>query len=142
MAQAEHVEVLSVGRDALFAAITRYEDYPEFVDGVTKVEVERKAAGATRAKYHFSMFKDFTYTLDHSEDPASGRVQWTLVESDLFNKNVGSWQLEALGEKQTRVRYSLDVEFKVPVPGFILKKLVKGNLPSMIKGFEKRARVV
>ena len=71
------------------------------------------------------MSKDFTYTLDHSEDLKSGKVQWNLIESTLFKKNIGHWHLRESGNGKTDVHYKVEVEFKIPVPGFILNRLVE-----------------
>ena len=140
MAQAEFHETLDVDKDKLFAAITRYEDYPQFVDGVRSARVERKGTGQARVAYLVSMMKEVNYVLDHREDPTNGTVKWTLVESDSFKKNNGSWELKVAGPGKTEVRYSLELEFNFPVPGLILNKLVKGSLPSMVKSFVKRAK--
>lgn len=86
------------------------------------------------------MSQDVVYTLDHVEKPDTGRVEWTLVDSNYFKKNTGWWQLDAAGPDQTKVDYSIELEFKIPVPGFILNKLIKGSLPGMIRSFETRAR--
>jgi ribosome-associated toxin RatA of RatAB toxin-antitoxin module len=139
MAQAEHHGVLPVSKDKLWDTITRYEDYPKFVDGCTSVKVERKSAGHARVTFHVSMMKDVVYTLDHKEDKDKGTVEWSLVESDAFKKNSGSWTLRDAGAGQTDVLYKLELDFKIPVPGFILNGLVKKSLPTMIKSFEKRA---
>jgi ribosome-associated toxin RatA of RatAB toxin-antitoxin module len=139
MAKADIQEVFEIDRDTLFDVITRYEDYPQFVEGCTGVKVERKASGACRATYAISMMKDFSYTLDHRENRESGKIEWTLVSSDFFRANTGAWTLRAVGPGRTEVRYSIDLDFKVPVPGFILKKLVQGNLPGMMKSFRERA---
>ncbi len=85
------------------------------------------------------MMKDVSYTLDHKEDAASCTIEWTLVESDFFKMNNGRWTLKAVAPGKTEAHYALEVEFKIPVPGLILNRLVKGSLPSMIKNFEKRA---
>ena len=140
MAQAENHEVLPVAKDKLWDAIVRYEDYPKFVDGCTGVKVERKADGHARATYKVSMMKDVTYTLDHKESKDQGVVEWNLVDSDFFKKNTGRWELKDVGGGKTDVKYMLDVEFKMPVPGFILNGLVKKSLPGMIKSFEKQAK--
>lgn len=139
MAQADYQETLSVDRRKLFEAITRYEDYPQFVDGVKKVEVERKGPGKARVRYFVSMMKDIDYTLDHEEDPEKGVVTWKLVTSDFMAKNEGRWTLTEPSPGKTAVGYAIDIDFNFPVPGFILSKLVKGSLPSMVKGFAKRA---
>jgi ribosome-associated toxin RatA of RatAB toxin-antitoxin module len=140
MAQAEIKEVLKVDKDKLFDVITRYEDYPKFVDGCNSVQVERKGPGHARVTYQISMMKDFSYILDLREDREKGRVEWTLVESDMFKVNNGLWELKEAGSGKTEAFYKLEVEFKIPVPGLILNRLVKGNLPSMLKSFETQAK--
>ncbi len=139
MAQAEFKEVIQVDRDRLFQAITSYEEYPKFVEGCKSVQVQKRTEGQARVSYQVSMMKDVSYTLDHQEDSQNGKVQWTLVESDAFKKNSGLWELKSLGNGKTEVLYRLDVEFKIPVPGFILNRLVKGSLPEMVKSFVKKA---
>lgn len=139
MASAQIEDTIPVGKERFFEVVTRYEDYPQFVDSVTRVSVERKGPGQARVTYHVSLMKDVTYVLDLKEDIEKGRVSWTLVESDVFKKNEGGWDITPNGEGAVKVRYFLDVEFKIPVPGFILKKLVSGNLPSMLKSFKERA---
>jgi ribosome-associated toxin RatA of RatAB toxin-antitoxin module len=141
MAQAEFHEVLNVDKDKLYAVVTRYEDYPKFVEGCTQVEVQRKGPGHARVTYHVSMMKDIVYTLDLREDPTTGVVEWSLAESDTFKKNSGRWELKAAGPGKTDVKYAVEVDFKIMVPGFILNRLVKGSLPSMVAGFEKRAKM-
>ena len=138
MAKADIEEVLDVPKDKLFDVITRYEEYPEFVTGVRKIEVERKGPGKARCKYHVSMIKDIEYTLDITDDRDAGTIQWSLVESDAMKVNNGFWKLTAEGDDQTHVRYELEVEFSFPVPGFVLKKLVKGSLGPMVRSFEER----
>lgn len=140
MATAEIHEVLPVSKDKLWDTIVRYEDYPKFVDGCTAVKVERKSAGHARVTFNISMMKDVTYTLDHKEDKEKGTVEWTLVESDSFKKNSGRWELRDAGAGKTDTQYKLEVEFKIPVPGFILNGLVKKSLPVMIRSFEKQAK--
>ena len=140
MATAEFKEVLPVDRDRLYAAIIRYEDYPKFVEGCTKVVVDRKPGGKVRCTYHISMMKDVVYTLDHVENQEKGEVHWKLVDSDTFKMNQGRWKIKSAGEGKTDVDYQVDVEFKIPVPSFLLNRIVKGSLPAMMKGFQKQAK--
>jgi ribosome-associated toxin RatA of RatAB toxin-antitoxin module len=140
MAKAEIEETLSVDRDKFFQAVVGYEQYPKFVEGCTKVEVDRSKPPVSRVTYHVSMIKDISYTLDHTEDAASGKVTWKLVKSDFLKKNIGEWTIQSVGPGKTKVKYSIEIEFNIPVPGLILNRLVKSSLPSMIKGFEKKAR--
>lgn len=140
MAHTEHKQVVAVDREKFFKAITGYENYPKFVDGCKGVQVERKGPGAARATYKMNIMRDLTYTLDHRESPEQGRMEWSLVSSDLLKKNIGSWELKDAGPGKTEVRYAIEIEFNIPVPGFVLSGLIKSTIPSMIRGFEKQAK--
>ena len=146
MAAAEFRDTLTVGKDRLLEAITRHEDYPKFVEGCKSVDVSRGADGKVRVVYHVEvMSQDVTYVLDHVENQAAGTVEWELVESNFFKKNKGRWVVRPEGPEgsdQSDVLYALEVEFKIPVPSFILNRLVKGSLPAMVKSFEKQAKQV
>ena len=140
MAQAEITETLGVDRDKFFQAVVKYEDYPQFVDGCSRVSVDRSDPSRPKVTYFVSMMKDISYTLEHTEDAATGRVTWSLVSSDFFKKNIGHWEIDSAGPGKVKVKYVIDIEFKFPVPGLILNKLVKGSLPSMLRNFEKKAK--
>src|SRR6185312_4182899 len=98
MAQAEFHEVMSVEREKLLSTITDYQDYPNFVEGCTSVEVKGQPSGkadVTRVTYRVNvMSQDVTYTLDHKHDLSSGRVEWTLVASNFLKKNDGRWEVK------------------------------------------------
>lgn len=139
MANAEHKDTLNCDRDALYKVITDYENYPKFVEGAQSVTVSRDG-GKIVATYHVSVMKDIHYRLEHTEDAAQGIVTWKLIDSDTFKKNEGRWEVKSAGPGKTEARFTTEVEFKIPVPGFILNQIVKGSLPSMVKAFEKRAQ--
>ncbi len=140
MAQADIEQVLNVDRDQFFRTVVAYERYRDFVEGCTRVEVDRTPAAGPRVTYFVSLIKDISYTLDHTENAQTGRVTWNLVDSDFLKKNTGHWEIDSAGPGKTRVRYSIEIEFKIPVPGLILNRLVKSSLPSMLKNFEKQAK--
>jgi ribosome-associated toxin RatA of RatAB toxin-antitoxin module len=140
VAQAEIHEVLSVDSAKLAAAIVNYERYPEYVDGCSGAKVIKKENGKTVVRYTVNLIKEISYTLEHTEDAASGRYSWHLLESDFLKKNSGSWQIKPAGSDKTDVHYTLEVEFKIPVPGLILNRLVKSSLPAMLRNFEKEAK--
>ncbi len=141
MAQTEYRDVLGVDKDKLYSVIVHYEDYPQFVEGCTAVKVGERKDGKVRVSYEVNvMSQNVTYTLDHEENPKTGKVEWQLVESNFFKRNTGHWEIKPSGNGKTDVVYALEVEFKVPVPGFILNRLVKGSLPGMVKSFEKQAK--
>jgi ribosome-associated toxin RatA of RatAB toxin-antitoxin module len=142
MAFAEIKEVLSVDRDQLFRAIIQYENYPKFVEGCKMAQIVERSPGKARVKYHVSVMRDIEYTLDLQDDAEKGTVDWTLLESDFFKKNIGHWVLKSVGPGKTEAYYSVEIEFKIMVPNMILNKIVKSSLPSMLKNFEKYAQTL
>jgi ribosome-associated toxin RatA of RatAB toxin-antitoxin module len=141
MANATLTKTLDVSKEKLFAAITRYEDYPQFVTGCKKTEVERKAPGHARVKYSANILgKDLWYLLEHSEDLESGKVTWKLLDSDLLKVDSGTWTLKDLGGGKTEITYAIEIEFKIWIPGPVLKTLTATSLPTVISEFEKRAK--
>ena len=139
MAQAKHEETYEVDAAKLFDAIASYADYPDFVDGCKEAKVLSSTGGKTKVFYRVSKIKDVEYTLEHVQDKANLTLSWTLVESPFFKKNSGKWTLKPLGEGETLVQYEVDVEFSISVPGFLLKGLISGSLPSMVESFVDRA---
>lgn len=129
---------MSVDRDKLWKVIVDYVKYPEFVEGAEKVKILSREGGKVRIEYGISLLsKDITYTLDHFEDAPNG-MRWEIVDSNILKANSGSWKLNDLGGGKTEVTYSLDLDFKIYVPGMILNGLVKSQLPKMLESFEKR----
>ena len=121
MAQAESEKSYEVSAEKFFKAVSEYENYPKFVDGMKKVKAEKNADGTTTAHYDLSMMsKDMSYTLNIRENPSQGEVNWTLVKSDFFKVNNGAWKITSTGPTSCKVRYSLEVEFSFSVPSLIL----------------------
>lgn len=143
MAEAKIEETLNVDAEKFFKAVTAYAEYPKFVDGCTKALVESLGEGKTKVNYSVSLMKDITYTLEHIEEQArpdgTRRMSWKLLQSDFIKANSGFWEITPAGPGRSKIKYSIDIEFKIPVPGFMLSRLIKGSLPGMVKNFEKRA---
>jgi len=141
MAKATLTKTLEVSKEKFFATITRYEDYPQFVTGCKKIEVERKAPGQARVKYFTNILgKDLWYSLEHTEDLERGTVAWKMTDSDLLKVDNGLWTLKDLGGGKLEVTYAIEIEFKIWVPGPILKTLTATSLPMVISEMEKRAK--
>lgn len=141
MATASLTKIVDVPKDKFFATVAGYESYPQFVTGCKKIEVERKAPGQSRVKYFVNMLgKDLWYLLEHTEDAAAGILTWKLVESDLLKVDSGTWTLKDLGNGKTEVTYSIEIEFKIWIPGPVLKGLTQTTLPTLIGEYEKQAK--
>jgi ribosome-associated toxin RatA of RatAB toxin-antitoxin module len=64
-------------------------------------------------------------------------VSWSLVKSGQQRSQHGKYTLEEEGDK-TRVKFELTVEPTVPLPGFVLKRAIKGSMNDGTDGLRKR----
>jgi len=144
MAGAERTEIIEVSLKALYDTITDYESYPKFVNGMKSATILPGEAGVKKVLFDLELVKRLQYSIKLTEsfDAAAGtaRVAWTLNESVFFKANNGTWELKALGPTRTEATYRLELDFAFPVPGFLLKNLVKSALPGAIKEFGERAK--
>ncbi len=141
MPQADMEKTFDVDAGKYFSAVADYSKYPEFVEGMKAITVDTISPGKHLVHYSISMLsKDMTYDLDTEDNSEQGTVNWKLAKSDFFKVNNGAWKIEAQGPGKCKVSYSLEVEFKFSVPGFILKPLVKSTLPTMMNSFYERAK--
>lgn len=144
MADAERVEKVSVSIKSLYETVKDFASYPQFVTGVKRTQfLESKAEGLKKVLFDLEMIKPISYIINvrefYDEQKGLASVSWELESSDFITKNNGGWQFKALSANETEVTYRLDVEFRFPVPGFILKNLIKTTLPQTIKEFSQRA---
>ena len=137
MAVVTREKEMDVPIEALYAAITRFEDYPKFLPEVVSAKV---LPGATpelaRVQFEIEVVKRFDYTLEWQMKPGR-EAKWKLVESNFFKTNSGKWSLTAKDAAHTAVQYQLDVSFGFLVPGWISRKLTEVSLPKMFENFEK-----
>lgn len=65
------------------------------------------------------------------------KLSWTLVEGTQQKQQDGSYVLTDNGDGTTHVEFSLTVDPKIPVPGFLVKKAQKMALDTASKGLTK-----
>lgn len=139
MAELETSHVFNGSINKVFAALGKFERYPEFIPGVTAVKVLPPPAGSKAkciVRSELNIVKTFFYTIEIFEE-GPGKIWWTMTDSNLMKKNDGSWTLTEMGDNQTKAIYKLDVTFKGLVPSMITDQVAKANLPGMFAGFQK-----
>ena len=62
---------------------------------------------------------------------------WTLVSSSQLKAQDAKYTLTPDGDK-TKVKFEITVDLAVPVPGFVLKRALKGGLESATDGLRKQ----
>jgi ribosome-associated toxin RatA of RatAB toxin-antitoxin module len=64
-------------------------------------------------------------------------VSWTLVSAGQLKSQEASYKLTPDGDK-TKVRFDIAVDVSVPLPGFILKRAMKGGVETATEGLRKQ----
>ncbi|MCV7064949.1 SRPBCC family protein [Mycolicibacterium farcinogenes] len=65
------------------------------------------------------------------------KVSWTLVSAGQLKAQDASYTLTPDGDK-TRVRFDITIDLSVPLPGFILKRTMKGGVETATDGLRKQ----
>jgi ribosome-associated toxin RatA of RatAB toxin-antitoxin module len=89
-----------------------------------QVEMTVKAAGLTDV-----MVIEYTWTDDS--------VSWTLVKSGQLKAQDAGYTLTPDGEK-TKVRFDMKIDLSIPMPGFLLKRTLKGGMETATDGLRKQ----
>jgi ribosome-associated toxin RatA of RatAB toxin-antitoxin module len=65
------------------------------------------------------------------------KVSWTLIKAGALKKQDASYTLTPDGDK-TRVRFDIAIDLSIPMPGFVLKRALKGGTESATEGLRKQ----
>lgn len=136
MAQASVEELFNFKAEDIYSVVMDFEKYPDFLPEVSGCEIIKEGKDFKDVEMTVHFIKTAKYVIRVFWDK-NKKVWWELKEGDLFKKNNGVWDFDSIGS-QTQVKYTLDVDFKIYVPGMIAKKAVAVSLPAMVKNFKKR----
>jgi hypothetical protein len=64
-------------------------------------------------------------------------ASWTLIKAGQLKSQEATYTLTADGNK-TKVRFDLQVDPSVPIPGFLLKRTLKGAMETATDGLRKQ----
>ncbi len=125
-------------RSLAFEVLWDAQRYPEFLTDVLDVVVEPgETADVQIVHYTVRAPRRLEYSL-RMEAEAPSRIVWSLVNSDLQRHNCGSWVFSEVPDGSL-LTLEIQMEFRLPVPEVIMKKLVEFNLPVMMR--QVRARI-
>lgn len=99
--------------------IDRYDD-----GRPKRVHIKIKAAGVTD-----EMDVEYSYT-----ENSGG---WKLIKSGQLKAQEGRYTLTPAGDK-TKVRFDLKVDPTIPIPGFLLKRTIKGSMVTATDGLREQ----
>lgn len=68
---------------------------------------------------------------------ADNKASWTLISAGQLKAQDASYTLIPDGEK-TKVRFDIALDLAVPLPGFVLKRVMKGAMETATDGLRKQ----
>jgi uncharacterized membrane protein len=130
--------VIEAGPEEILDVIADFEAMPEWSDPhqsaeiletgddgrPSKVKMKVRTAGITDEQV-------VAYTWSGND------VSWTLISSGQQKSQDGKYTLVPQGEA-TLVKMEISVDPNVPLPGFVLKRAVKGTIDSATKALRER----
>lgn len=114
--------VVTASPDQCFAVSSDIDAYPGWAVDIKEVTVlERDELGrATSVTFRAAAFgRSTSYTLAYDYSEAPRVLSWVQTQGDITSKLDGRYEFDVLEDGRTQVTYHLEVEMKVPLPGFI-----------------------
>jgi len=142
---AEHAtERMSVAAppERCFAVVSDIERYPEWAADIKQVSVlERDDRGRpSLVSFRAAAFgRSTSYTLAYDYGAAPRVLAWRLTKGDITTKLDGSYEFDPAEGGGTDVSYHLEVELRVPIPGFIKMRAQSRIMATALR--DLRARV-
>lgn len=134
-------DTTSIDADAetVLGVITDLEAYPEWAEGMLEAEVLSRDDQGRPEKARFKVdarVAEIGYVLGYRYDGHD--VSWSLVEGETVSQLDGSYELEER-DGTTSVRYTLEADVDMPVPGFLKKRATRTILDQGLRGLKQRA---
>lgn len=129
---------VSASPEQVMDAVAAIEDLPRRSSSIRSATVETRHDDGrphrVRSQVSAAGFTD-EEVKDYAWD-GLGSVTWTLVSSSMQSEQVGGYTLTPSGSG-THVRFDLTIGVKIPMPGFVLKRILKGALYEGSTGLKK-----
>jgi ribosome-associated toxin RatA of RatAB toxin-antitoxin module len=128
--QATQRTVIRAPADRCFAVVTDFERYADWVPDIKSVQVERRDDEGRPVEVTFraaAFGRSTTYTLAYDYSGAPRSLSWVQARGDLTSRLDGHYIFEPAEGDDTEAVYHLDVELRVPIPGFV-KRRAEGRI--------------
>lgn len=136
----EHTSVTATP-ERCFAVVADIERYPEWAADIKKVTViERDYEGrALLVAFRTAAFgRSTNYTLEYDYADAPRVLAWRLTQGDITSKLDGSYVFDAAEGGGTDITYHLEVELRVPIPGFIKMRAASRIMSTALRDLKAR----
>jgi len=114
--------VVAAPSEQCFAVVSDIERYTDWVGDIKEVSVHSRDGEGRPAEVAFragAFGRSTSYTLSYDYSAAPNVLSWVQTRGDITSKLDGRYVFEPTADGGTEVTYHLEVEMKVPLPGFI-----------------------
>lgn len=133
---------ISAPPERCYAVVADIERYPEWAVDIKEVAVrERDDQGRPKVcAFRVAAFgRSTSYTLEYDYDQAPRVLAWRLLEGDITSKLDGRYVFDPAMDGGTEVTYHLEVELKVPIPGFVKLRAASRVMTTALRDLRIRA---
>ena len=123
--QATERMIIDATPDVCYEVAADIARYPQWAADIKDVVVDESDSEgrAERVSFRAGAFgRSISYTLEYDYSRAPEILSWTQTDGDLTSKLDGSYAFSPSGVDKTEVVYTLEVEMRVPLPGFIKRR--------------------
>jgi uncharacterized membrane protein len=137
--EAQAQVVVDADVDTVLAVIRDVERQPDWVSGVTLVELleEYEDGGPATVRFELSTPIGSDVFVVEYEPPEPGSVRWSLVEGRVQTGQEGEYRVRDLGDGRSEVTLDLAVEHGVSLPGFLRRKAFSGWVEGSLRGLKQ-----
>lgn len=125
-----------------FEVASDIERYPDWAADIKEVSVEERDGEGrpTLVTFRAAAYgRSTSYTLAYDYSDAPRVLAWKLTKGDITTKLDGSYTFEAAqGGAATTVNYDLEVELRVPIPGFVKMRAQARIMSTALRDLKSR----
>ncbi|MEX2549205.1 MAG: SRPBCC family protein [Nitriliruptoraceae bacterium] len=126
--------------DTVWETITDLATYPEWAEGVRKIEVLETNDDGSPHQARFTIdakVSEVAYVIEYAYQDYD--ITWSLVEGDTISQLDGAYRLFETDDGGTEVEYDLEVDIDLPLPGFMKKRAARTILEQGLTGLKARS---
>jgi ribosome-associated toxin RatA of RatAB toxin-antitoxin module len=132
----------------VYDVVVDFPAYPRLFPELKEARVLSTNGPVVRVEFRAQIVMPIRYVLDLtcSGEPGEGgapTISWTYVEGEIVTNSTGGWRFTPAGDG-TDVDYTVSLDVKAPLPGFVLRKvtdgLVSASIPNMFSSLEREVR--
>jgi ribosome-associated toxin RatA of RatAB toxin-antitoxin module len=139
--QATERMTVSASPARCFSVSSDIEAYPDWAEPIKQVTVEERDEEGRPEVVTFrtaSFGRSTSYTLAYDYSQAPDMLSWVQTKGDITSKLDGCYVFKPLPDGGTEVTYHLEVEMKVPLPGFIKMRVQSRILAIALRDLKAR----